>query len=186
MTTRWKSPASWIVLSISLAGCGTTVQSTQYNFIKGLFEPNTPALQKNWRATLGGKVHSLFAINHRAGTFFANEDGFIAYFDGWQVMEIRSPDRRDLRNVSVKKLEVMGGGIDLRFESDKGRVLATHKCAAWKRQADDRVSNGWQQDCLSGDKRFHNRIVLNEQGEMIRLRFVFEPEVTPIYIELVK
>ena len=88
--------------------------------------------------------------------------------------------------MSVKKLKAADGAIDLKFESDKGRLLATHKCAAWKREPDGRLSTGWQQDCLSGGRRFQNRIVLNEQGEMIRLRFVFEPDGTPIDIELVK
>ena len=61
------------ILALTCAGCGVTLQSKQYSFVKALFEPRQEVPEKNWQVTWRKRVYPVYAINHESGTYFANE-----------------------------------------------------------------------------------------------------------------
>lgn len=170
---------------IALTGCNITLQSNQYNFVKGLFQPAEPLPEKSWKVKRAGREYFVYAINHDAGTFFANEDGLLVGFDGWQINELTLPGSQGKKAVVVNKFVSEDGAVTLQFETGSGRELATHECAAWKRSVRGENSVEWRQLCLSDSGRHQNSIALNEAGQLTALRFVVEPETAPMVVELV-
>lgn len=168
-----------------LLGCSVTLQSNQYDFVKDLIQPAEPLPEKKWRVSWSGRKYSVYAINHDAGTFFANEEGLIVSFDGWQIVGLKLPGSFGRKGIEVNKVVSVGGEVTLQFRDAVGFALDVHKCAAWKRSSTGVDATEWLQQCSTDIHSYQNTISLNKAGELTSLRFIVEPKASPMLVELV-
>ena len=91
------------LLALLLSGCNVSFQSSQFNFVNGLFARESPQPEKNWEVRWLGKTYPVFAVNHDGGTFFADEYGFIVSFDGWQIRQMSISQSKDGKIALLKK-----------------------------------------------------------------------------------
>ena len=76
---------------LPLLGCSVSLQSTQYSFLAEMLQKKDPPPQKNWRVIWRNKEYLSYAVNFENGTYFANEEGLLVSFDGWQVVGLNLP-----------------------------------------------------------------------------------------------
>ena len=191
MTTRvW---LKHLVLSviILLSGCHVTFQSNQYAFIKSLLEPDQLQPEQSWTASWDGRLYPVVAINYEGGTLFADQDGVLINFDGWQILDLALPGSRTKKIAVIEKVVAEDGSTQLTYADGLGRVLGSHACQAWQQElvagAVDptlMVISAWMQSCVDGETVYRNRIRLNEAGELVGLLFVLVPGEPPIQIDL--
>lgn len=186
MTNHLSSRAVCLLLicTIFLTGCNVTFQSGQYNFIKGLFESEDTVVQKNWQAVWQGRIFEVYAVNHVAGTFFVNEEGFVLNFDGWQALDLTLPGNGGLKTAALSKVVSENGSVSLQFENVYGQELGSHQCSAWQPTQSVAGESGWQQQCSASFDSYVNEIRLNKANELIGLRFTLVPETDPIEVSL--
>ena len=180
-----------MVVSLVLTGCGVTFQSTQFNFLKSLFDVDSSVSEPNWIVTWRDRVYPVYAINHDGGTLFVNEDRLLVTFDGWQVTDLSLPGSRTKKVAVLNKVVSDDGTVSMQFEDGRGRRLETHLCEAWERFSESKekvLRTGnltiWTQQCSRPDETYTNEIRLNELGQLIALRFFLVPGIAPIKIEL--
>ena len=176
--------------ALLLSGCNVSFQSSQFNFVKGLFAQESPEPEKNWQVRWLGKIYPVFAVNHDGGTFFADEHGFIVSFDGWQIRQVSVSQSKDGKVVVIEKTTTDGGAILLDYSDGNARRLAQDICQAWERT----TGTGWEQNCKTAKKSadnvdasnagYTNTIELNTNGELVALRFVVLPNKAPMQISL--
>lgn len=159
-------------------GCGITLQSSQYDFVKGLFEKEA-APPLNWQVAWGDDLQRVFAVNYEGGTIFANESGLRLAFDGWQVTNVTTLTEGLEKTFTIKKLSAATGDLYLSYEVPGRPDRPTDACRSWIRDGATR----WFQDCessLPSQQNYTNEIGLNENGELVYLRFVVSPWSKPI------
>jgi hypothetical protein len=176
--------------ALLLSGCNVTFQSSQFNFVKGLFAQESPQPEKNWQVRWQGKIYPVFAVNHDGGTFFADEYGFIVSFDGWQIRQVSVSQPKDGKIVVIEKTITDDGAILLDYSDGNARRLAQDICQAWERT----TGTGWEQNCKTAKKSaesadasnagYTNKIELNTNEELVALRFVVLPNKAPMQISL--
>ena len=173
-----------------LSGCSVSFQSSQFNFVKGLFAQKSPEPEKNWQVRWQGKNYVVFAINHDGGTFFADELGFIVSFDGWQIRHVSISQSKGGKIAVIEKTTTDDGVISLDYSDGEARRLAQDICQAWERT----TGTVWEQNCKIAKKSadsvnaantgYTNTIELNTAGELIALRFMVLPGTAPMEINL--
>ena len=178
------------LLALLLSGCNVTFQSSQFNFVKGLYAQESPLPEKNWQVRWQGKIYPVFAVNHDGGTFFADEYGFIVSFDGWQIRQVSVSQSKDGKTAFIEKTTTDDGAILLGYSDGNARRLAQDICQAWVRT----TGTGWEQNCKIAKKSaenadasnagYTNTIELNTNGELVALRFVVLPGKAPLQISL--
>ena len=178
------------LLALLLSGCNVTFQSSQFNFVKGLFAQESPLPEKNWQVRWQGKIYPVFAVNHDGGTFFADEYGFLVSFDGWQIRQVSIAQSKDEKIAVIEKSTAEDGAISLDYRDGNARRLAQDNCQAWVRTTGTR----WEQNCKSAKKSagnadapdavYTNIIELNINGELVALRFMVLPDADPMQIRL--
>lgn len=178
------------LLALLLSGCNVTFQSSQFNFVKGLFAQESPMPEKNWQVRWQGKIYPVFAVNHDGGTFFADEYGFIVSFDGWQIRQVSVSQSKDGKTAVIEKTTTDDGAILLDYSDGNARRLAQDICQAWVRT----TGTGWEQDCKIAKKSadnadafnagYTNTIELNTNGELVALRFMVLPGADLMQIRL--
>jgi hypothetical protein len=178
------------LLALLLSGCNVTFQSSQFNFVKGLFAQESPLPEKNWQVRWQGKTYPVFAVNHDGGTFFADEHGFLVSFDGWQIRQVSISRSKDEKIAVIEKTTSDDGTISLDYRDGNSRRLARDNCQAWVRT----TGTGWAQDCKSAKKSganavasdagYTNTIELNMNGELVALRFMVLPGADLMQIRL--
>ena len=178
------------LLALLLSGCNVTFQSSQFNFVKGLFAQEPPLPEKNWQVRWQGKTYPVFAVNHDGGTFFADEYGFLVSFDGWQIRQVSIAQTKDGKIAVIEKSTAEDGAISLNYRDGNARRLAQDNCQAWVRT----TGTGWAQDCKSAKKSaenadasyagYTNTIELNTNGELVALRFMVLPGADLMQIRL--
>ena len=178
--------------ALLLSGCNVSFQSSQFNFVKGLFAQESPQPEKNWQVRWQGKIYPVFAVNHDGGTFFADEYGFIVSFDGWQIRQVSVSQSKDGKIVVIEKTTTDDGAILLDYSDGNARRLAQDICQAWERT----TGAGWEQNCKVAKKSadnvdasnagYTNTIELNTNGELVALRFVVLPGTAPMQISLTR
>ena len=176
--------------ALLLSGCNVSFQSSQFNFVKGLFAQESPQPEKNWQVRWQGKIYPVFAVNHDGGTFFADEHGFIVSFDGWQIRQVSVSQSKDGKVVVIEKTTTDDGAILLDYSDGNARRLAQDICQAWERT----TGAGWEQNCKVAKKSadnvdasnagYTNTIELNTNGELVALRFMVLPGTAPMQIRL--
>jgi hypothetical protein len=175
---------SIIVMAMTCAGCGVTLQSNQYNFVKALFEPRQKVPDKNWQVTWRKRVYPVFAINHESGTYFANEQGLLARFHDWQVLDFSMPGSLGKKTATLDKEVLEDGSISLQFQEAQGGMIVEHTCSTWRRALTDSRSSVWNQQCLGRAQEYVNEIRVDKEGQLVALKFVLVPGVEPILISL--
>ena len=178
------------LLALLLSGCNVSFQSSQFNFVKGLFAQESPQPEQNWQVRWQGKIYPVFAVNHDGGTFFADEHGFIVSFDGWQIRQVSVSQSRDGKIAVIEKTTTDDGAILLDYSDGNARRLAQDICQAWERT----TGTGWEQDCKiakksaenadAPDAGYTNTIDLNTNGELVALRYMVLPGTAPMQIRL--
>ena len=103
--------------ALLLSGCNVSFQSSQFNFVKGLFAQESPLPEKNWQVRWQGKTYPVFAVNHDGGTFFADEYGFLVAFDGWQIRQVSIAQTKDGKIAVIEKSTAEVGGFKNRIDS---------------------------------------------------------------------
>jgi len=176
--------------ALLLSGCNVSFQSSQFNFVKGLFAQESPQPEKNWQVRWQGKIYPVFAVNHDGGTFFADEHGFIVSFDGWQIRQVSVSQSKDGKIAVIEKTTTDDGAILLDYSDGNARRLAQDICQAWERT----TGAGWEQNCKVAKKSadnvdasnagYTNTIELNTNGELVALRFMVLPGKVPMQISL--
>ena len=176
--------------ALLLSGCNVSFQSSQFNFVKGLFAQESPEPEKNWQVRWQGKIYPVFAVNHDGGTFFADEYGFIVSFDGWQIRQVSVSQSKDGKIAVIEKTTTDDGAILLDYSDGNARRLAQDICQAWERT----TGAGWEQNCKVAKKSadnvdasnagYTNTIELNTNGELVALRFMVLPGKAPMQISL--
>ena len=176
--------------ALLLSGCNVSFQSSQFNFVKGLFAQESPQPEKNWQVRWQGKIYPVFAVNHDGGTFFADEHGFIVSFDGWQIRQVSVSQSKDGKIAVIEKTTTDDGAILLDYSDGNARRLAQDICQAWERT----TGAGWEQNCKVAKKSadnvdasnagYTNTIELNTNGELVALRFMVLPGTAPMQIRL--
>ena len=176
--------------ALLLSGCNVSFQSSQFNFVKGLFAQESPEPEKNWQVRWQGKIYPVFAVNHDGGTFFADEHGFIVSFDGWQIRQVSVSQSKDGKIAVIEKTTTDDGAILLDYSDGNARRLAQDICQAWERT----TGAGWEQNCKVAKKSadnvdasnagYTNTIELNANGKLVALRFVVLPGKAPMQISL--
>ena len=176
--------------ALLLSGCNVSFQSSQFNFVKGLFAQESPQPEKNWQVRWQGKIYPVFAVNHDGGTFFADEHGFIVSFDGWQIRQVSVSQSKDGKIAVIEKTTTDDGAILLDYSDGNARRLAQDICQAWERT----TGAGWEQNCKVAKKSadnvdasnagYTNTIELNTNGELVALRFMVLPGKAPMQISL--
>ena len=178
------------LLALLLSGCNVTFQSSQFNFVKGLFAQESPLPEKNWQVRWQGKTYPVFAVNHDGGTFFADEYGFLVSFDGWQIRQVSIAQTKDGKIAVIEKSTAEDGAISLNYRDGNARQLARDHCQAWERT----TGTGWVQNCKLAKKSaenvdasnagYTNTIELNTNGELVALRFMVLPGADLMQIRL--
>lgn len=180
-----------IFVSLVLAGCGVTFQSTQFNFLKSLFDVDYSVSEPNWIVIWKDRTYPVYAINHDGGTLFVNENRLLVTFDGWQVVDLSLPGSRTKKVAVLNKGVSDDGTVSIQFEDGRGRMLDTHFCQSWEQYSESkdkllktRNPIVWTQQCSGSDETYVNEIRLNDLGQLIALRFLLVPGIAPIKIEL--
>ena len=172
--------------SLLLSGCNVSFQSSQFNFVKGLFAQESPRPEKNWQVSWQGKIYPVFAVNHDGGTFFADENGFLVAFDGWQIRQVSIAQSEDGKIATIEKNTSDDGVISLDYFDGNSRQLARDNCQAWERT----TATGWEQNCKNAEPAdasnlgYINTIELNTNGELVALRFMVLPGTAPMQVSL--
>ena len=109
--------------ALLLSGCNVSFQSSQFNFVKGLFAQESPQPEKNWQVRWQGKIYPVFAVNHDGGTFFADEHGFIVSFDGWQIRQVSVSQSKDGKIAVIEKTTTDDGAILLDYSDGNARPV---------------------------------------------------------------
>lgn len=175
---------SLILMVVTCAGCSLTLQSSQYDFVKDLFEPEQEVPEKNWHVVWRKRVYQVYAINHQSGTFFANEEGLLASFDGWQLVDLSMPGSLGKKTAVVNKVVSDDGIVSLQYADGRGGSAQEDTCSSWQRQLSDSGSTDWNQQCSGSSGEYTNEIRVNAQGQLVALRFMLVPGVEPIMIHL--
>ena len=161
-----------------------TLKSSQYDFIKGFFEPKTSVQEKAWQIVWRKRVFSVYAINHDSGTFFANEEGLLVSFDGWQVVSLSMPGSLGKKTAVVNKVVSDNGAVSLEYESVESGSAQRHSCSSWQALSADSGLTGWNQSCEGSSGEYINEIRVNAKRQLVALKFMLVPGFEPIMINL--
>jgi|GEM_PF-1474310 hypothetical protein len=188
MKCRFSRLLSLLPVLAMVGGCAVSLQSSQYSFVKGLFERKQEPPPPNWQIDWRGGVYPVYAINAGSDTYFANEDGLAVKFDGWQVVQVAEPGI-GFRQVAVitHKPAAQSGEVALFYADGKGRPLLEHYCDSWKEVDLEGVGNTqlakrFVQNCDQSRGNYRNVIDLNSESQLIKLIFTVVPDEDPITI----
>lgn len=173
---------SILVFSATSAGCNVSFQSAQYSFIKNLLQPRAPVVEKNWRVVWREKVYFVHAVNHEDGVYFVNDDGLLVFYDGVHVASLSLPSTRNAV-AKVTREVAEDGGAFLRFGGGSGERGEIHLCRPWEETETVSGARKRTQRCNSGALNYFNEVRLNEQNEVVGLKQVVVPGLSPIIVE---
>lgn len=182
MTFRFTPAVLLMMFVLSSTGCNVSLQSSQYAFVKNLLKAEPSVAKENWQATWGKRVYPVYAVNHSGGIFFANESGFLASFDGSQVMSLSLPGFQNKKVVQIMRMVLDESTISLQFQTEDGRNLGSHICSSWQSVAPQNELKGWDQECADESDMYTNEIRVNDQRQIVALKQVLMPGFPPIVI----
>ena len=167
-------------LIILLSGC--SFHSSQWNTLSSLWQEEGGP-QKNWQVRWSDRVFDVFAINAGQEVIFADGDGFILRFDGWQVTRVEGLlPAQDTLNIS-KEEPSSGEGMLLQYAGTASR-FGEQQCTNWL--LSDRVGSNdpeqyavYQQDCATGQGPVTHSIALNGERQLVALSFTLHPAYAP-------
>ena len=113
------------------------------------------SLKKLAGALAREKAYPVFAVNHDGGTFFADENGLMVSFDGWQIRQVSISQSKDGKIAVIEKTTTDDGVISLDYSDGNARRLAQDNCQAWERT----TGTAWKQDCKIAKKCGQRRCI---------------------------
>ncbi|MEK9687928.1 MAG: hypothetical protein VW306_06355 [Gammaproteobacteria bacterium] len=152
------------ILLIFILFQGCTSYSTQLNDIQSSRIDTVDVDQFLWSAVINDKETNLYPINLDDQTVFANQDGFILRFNGWEIFQVILPES-DINAV-------------LNYMSDRVIVTGTYNylmsCSLWESESlDGSIKHSKQ--CSNSQMSAENYLVVNEQGETVEIhQFISE------------
>jgi hypothetical protein len=90
--------------------------------------------EKNWRVIWRDKEYFGYAVNFVGGTYFANPDGLLVHFDGWQVVGLNLPSLGVNKFSEISYENKAGGGRVLTYKDGRSRTLTLDRCEPWAKQ----------------------------------------------------
>ncbi len=171
---------SVFLLIILLSGC--SFHSNQWNILSSLWQLEEGP-QKNWQVRWSNRVFDVFAINAGQEVIFADGDGFILRFDGWQVTKVEGLlPAQDTLNISMEESS-SGEGTLLQYAGTASR-FGEQQCTNWL--LSDRLGSNdleqyavYEQDCATGQGPVTHSIALNGEGQLVALSFTLHPAYPP-------
>ena len=168
-----------VLIFSSLIGC--SFQSKQYNFIRNtLSNRNIDGPTPNWVINWVGMKIRVFAVNSKNQIFFANYDDYFLVFDGWQVTEAIG----FLPQKNVIKIEANNNNLTYILNN---KVVITDSCESWSVSIDKKTNFIFhQQICYAAesDYNYTNLIFLNDESQIIALKYKIYPDYPPIQITM--
>lgn len=182
MVHRLIFPIAVLLLSATSAGCNVSFQSAQYSFVKNLLQRKAPVVEKNWQVVWREKVYFVHAVNHEDGVYFVNEDGLLVFYDGVHVARLSLPSTRSaVAKVTSQIAE--DGFVSLQFGGGNGQRRESHLCRPWEEGETVSGSRKRTQRCSSGILNYVNEVRLNKQNQVVGLKQVVVPGLSPIIVE---
>jgi len=160
---------------------GCSIHSSQYNFIKSQIKKEDNQFKPNWKVYWIGQEKDVYAINDDDYIYFANFDGFILSFDGWQTREVVGLFANDLKMVINKE------GAELKYFTNN-TFVANNRCEEWSEELLLNKIKMWKQICYDEiiDYNYTNNIAVNSEGQVIGLRYKLNPNYPAIMLKLNK
>ncbi|MEL0048404.1 MAG: hypothetical protein VW867_07140 [Gammaproteobacteria bacterium] len=168
-----------------------SLQSTQYSFLAEMLQKKYPPPQKNWRVIWRNKEYLSYAVNFENGTYFANEEGLLVSFDGWQVVGLNLPGLGVNKVADIDHHKQLDGYRLLTYKDGLGRSVSIDRCEPWEKIINNAPANEgtqvwWLQRCRSGDHNYRNQIKLNDRGQLVGLVFTVMKKMDPVVIESIQ
>lgn len=145
-----------------MAGCVN--YSTQLNDIQASRAEGVDVEQFLWRAQWLGQEVDLYPINLEDQTVFANQEGVIIRFNGWEVFQVIFPELEFDTIFNFLEAElIVSGNYTYRMD-----------CSVWEVQAQG-TSLRHKRQCKSDQISVDNYLIVNDRGETIEIhQFVSE------------
>ena len=170
----------------SLGGC--SFHSNQWNALSSLWRSDSGP-QKNWQVSWSNRVIDVYAINAGSEVIFADGDGFILRFDGWQVRQVEGvlPAQDTLYIDSENHSNE--DSLLLRF-SGTGSRFGEFRCKSWRlrtnpAQAIVDQEATYEQKCETGTVSVKHSIALNSDRQLLALSFTLHPAYPPADIRFI-
>lgn len=169
------------LVMISLNGC--SFHSKQWSAVSALWsEASGP--QKNWRVSWDGDLIDVFAINTPDEVIFADGDGFLLRFDGWQITAVEGIlPRGDSLNLDV--IRDQEEQLTLLRYSGTNSDFGQQRCDRWMMVSSAEDDDGdvlYEQRCDSGTASATHTLRLNSDRQLLAMRFTFHPARPPAII----
>ena len=166
----------------SLGGC--SFHSNQWSALSALWSEDSGP-QKNWRVSWDGELIDVYAINARDQVIFADGDGFLLRFDGWQITSVEGV----LPGDETLSLDVFDDqeeqSLILKYSGLRSE-LGQQRCTRWALLNSSGVETTsdliYQQRCDSGMAVATHSLRLNSDRQLLALRFTFHPARPPAII----
>ena len=176
---------SVLYLAIGLAGC--SFHSNQWNALSSLWRQDQGP-QKNWQVRWLNRTFDVYAINTDQEVIFADGEGFILRFEGWQVTQVQGllPGQNTL-NIAVERLSD-GTGVSLEYQG-KGIGLGNTNAQIGRLKIVLitmilRVVV-YQQDCTTATGPVTHSIALNGERQLMALSLTLHPMHGPASIRFI-
>ena len=170
-----------VLIFSSVFGC--SFQSKQYNFIRNtLSNRNIDGPIPNWIIDWVGIKIRVFAVNSENQIFFANYDDYFLVFDGWQIIEAKG----FLPQKNVIKIEANDNKLTYILNR---KTLITDSCESWSVSIDKKTNFILhEQICYAAgtDYNYTNLIFLNDESQIIALKYKIHPDYPSIQLTLNK
>lgn len=168
-----------LALLFQLSGC--SFHSNQWSALSALWSEESGP-QKNWRVSWDGDVTDVYAINTPEQVIFADGEGFLLHFDGWQITSVQGilPENEAL-NLDVVENQV-DQSIVLKYSGLRSK-FGEQRCTRWaladgsELEADSDLI--YEQRCDSGAVVTTHALRLNSDNQLLAMRFTFHPARAP-------
>ena len=170
-----------VILALLLQLSGCSFHSNQLDALNALWSEESGP-QKNWRVSWDGKVFDVYAINAPEQVIFADGEGFLLHFDGWQITGVRGI----LPGDEALNLDVVDSQVDqsilLKYSGLRSK-FGEQRCTRWalangsELEADSDLI--YEQRCDSGMVVTTHALRLNSDNQLLAMRFTFHPARAP-------
>jgi hypothetical protein len=166
-----------------LSGCATefgSFQSSQLTFLRDQLFGNTDrGPQPGWVIHWLGEERPVYAVNAGSQILFANESGDLVRLYGNQIVEARNL----LPAEKIALIEKEPSGLHYRVN---GSSVGIHPCLTWEVEQLKTKSptTSLVQKCSQGEIEYINRVVINQDRQLVRLIYYVHPEYPPVRLEL--
>ena len=174
-----------VLFILGLNGC--SFHSKQWSALSSLWSEE-PGPQKNWRVSWDGNLIDVFAINVLDQVIFADGEGFLLRFDGWQVTAVEGilPGGESLDLDVVKDQENQSTILTY---SGSSSSFGQQRCANWAMVDGTGVDADsdliYEQRCDSGMSLATHTLRLNSDRQLLAMRFTFHPARPPAMIRYI-